>query len=135
MYLAVRIGGKPVFDAAYTRSGSFKDDTFVKAGELLKELVDLEPFQEGFLDATYGGDQAALMGNGQAAMELMGQWAPAVQAGSAENKVGIGDKLGWMPFPAVEGGKGKLTDVMGGGDGLIIGKNAPDEAIGLVIYH
>jgi raffinose/stachyose/melibiose transport system substrate-binding protein len=129
VYLAVRLGGKEAFDAAYTRAGSFKDETFVRAGELLQELIDLEPFQEGFLAANYSGDQAGIMGNGQAAMELMGQWAPAVEQGASESGEGIGDKLAWMPFPAVEGGKGKLTDCMGGGDGYVIGRDAPDEAV------
>jgi len=134
VYLAVRLGGKEAFDAVTIGNGSFKDEPFVKAGYLLKDLVALKPFQEGFLGASYGGDQAALMGNGQAAMELMGQWAPAVQIGSSESKEGIGDKLGFMPFPEVEGGKGKMTDLMGGGDGLVIGKNAPKEAIEFLKY-
>ncbi len=134
VYLAVRLGGKEAFDKATIGNGSFTDEPFVKAGVLLKELIDLKPFQEGYLAATYGGDQAALMGNGKAAMELMGQWAPAVQIGSSEAKVGLGDKLGFMSFPAVEGGKGKLTDLMGGGDGLVIGKNAPKEAIAFLKF-
>jgi len=125
VYLAVRLGGKEAFDKATIGGGSFNDEPFVKAGELLKELIDLKPFQEGFLAATYGGDQAALMGNGKAAMELMGQWAPAVQIGSSENKKGIGDTLGFMSFPAVEGGKGKLTDLMGGGEVWLSAKMRP----------
>ncbi|HNY21995.1 MAG TPA: extracellular solute-binding protein [Treponemataceae bacterium] len=134
VYLAVRLGGKEAFDKATIGNGSFNDEPFVKAGELLQELIALKPFQEGFLAATYGGDQAALMGNGKAAMELMGQWAPAVEIGSSADKKGIGDKLGFMSFPAVEGGKGKLTDLMGGGDGLVIGKNAPKEAVEFLKY-
>ena len=92
-----------------------------------KELVDLQPFQNGFLGAGYGSPdgQAAAMGNGQAAMELMGQWAPAVQAASSTSTKGIGDKLGFFPFPSVDGGKGKATDVFGGGNGFAVGKDAP----------
>ncbi|MBN2736119.1 MAG: extracellular solute-binding protein [Spirochaetales bacterium] len=129
VYLAVRLGGKEAFDAAVERTGSFKSESFVKAGQLLKELIDLKPFQEGFLSANYGGDQAGAMGNGKAAFELMGQWAPAVETAASEDGKGIGDKLGFMPFPAVEGGAGKITDVMGGGNGLVLGKNAPDATI------
>jgi raffinose/stachyose/melibiose transport system substrate-binding protein len=128
VYLAMRIGGQPAFNAAYGGSGSFKDETFVKAGEMLLELADLEPFQTGFLGATYD-DEAALMGNRQAAMELMGQWAPAVEASNSTSGKGVGDELAWSPFPSVPGGKGKKSDVMGGGNGYVIGKNAPDEAL------
>lgn len=131
VYLAMRIGGQPAFNAAYDGSGSFKDPTFVKAGEMLLELSRLQPFQTGFLGATYD-DQAALVGNRRAAMELMGQWAPAVQASNSQSGKGIGDDLGWFPFPSVPGGAGKLSDVMGGGNGYVVGKNAPDEALGLL---
>ncbi|UCF95876.1 MAG: extracellular solute-binding protein [Spirochaetaceae bacterium] len=128
VYLAMRIGGQPAFNAAYGGSGSFKDETFVKAGEMLLELAALEPFQTGFLGATYD-DQAALMGNRKAAMELMGQWGPAVQAANSASGKGVGDELAWFPFPSVPGGKGKNSDVMGGGNGYVIGKDAPDEAL------
>ena len=65
------------------------------------------------------------MGNGQAAMELMGQWAPSVQASASTGKKGLGDKLGFFPFPAVDGGKGLVTDAFGGGNGFAVGKDAP----------
>jgi len=128
VYIATRLGGQDAFNKAYTGAGSFTDATFVKAGEMLLELEALNPFQEGYLGATYD-NEAALVGNGQAAMELMGQWAPAVQASNSENGSGIGDDLGWAPFPSIQGGVGKLTDVMGGGNGYVIGKDAPDVAV------
>jgi raffinose/stachyose/melibiose transport system substrate-binding protein len=125
VYLAMRIGGIDAFNAAYGGSGSFKDETFVKAGEMLLELAALEPFQTGYLGATYD-DEARLVGDGQAAMELMGQWAPSVEANNSASGEGI-PKLGMFTFPAVEGGKGALADVMGGGNGYVIGANAPEE--------
>ncbi len=128
VYLAMRVGGKDAFDKAYSGKGSFKDEPFVKAGDLLLQLNKLDPFQTGFLGATYD-NEAAVMGNGQAALELMGQWAPATQAANSTSGKGIGDALAWAPFPAVSGGQGKLTDVMGGGNGYVIGKNAPPEAL------
>jgi raffinose/stachyose/melibiose transport system substrate-binding protein len=133
VYLAMRIGGQPAFNKAYGGTGSFKDPAFVKAGEMLLELSRLEPFQTGFLGASYD-DQAALVGNKRAAMELMGQWAPAVQASNSQSGKGIGDDLGWFSFPAVPNGAGQLSDVMGGGNGYLIGKNAPDEALALLKF-
>ncbi|MFZ5368152.1 MAG: extracellular solute-binding protein [Spirochaetota bacterium] len=128
VYLAMRLGGKDAFDKAYSGKVSFKDEPFVKAGELLLQLKNLEPFQTGYLGATYD-NQAAVMGNGQAAMELMGQWAQDVQVANSSNGKGIGDALAWAPFPAVAGGKGQLTDAMGGGGGYVVGKNAPKETL------
>jgi len=62
-------------------------------------------------------------------MELMGQWAPSVQMDQSADKKGLGDKLGWFPFPSVEGGAGAATDGVGGGNGIAVGKDAPPEAI------
>lgn len=125
VYLAIRTGGEDAFLSAYNRDGSFADEPFVEAGEHLNELIDLEPFNEGFLQSTYN-DQAALVGNGEAAMELMGQWAPAVQRDQSESGEGLGEDLGWFPFPELEGG---YEGVLGGGDGFAVGGNAPDETV------
>ncbi|WP_239103984.1 extracellular solute-binding protein [Microbispora corallina] len=126
-YLAMRIGGLD----ALKQAGETKDFTgqpFVEAGQKLKELADLQPFQKGYLGAAYDkpDGQAATMGNGKAAMELMGQWAPSVEKSSGK---GIGDDLGFFPFPAVDGGKGSVTDAFGGGGGFAIGADAPAEAL------
>ncbi len=50
----------------------------IKAGEELQRLIDLEPFQAGFLATPWDSPdgEAGSMGSGQAAMDLMGQWAP-----------------------------------------------------------
>ncbi|WP_030490622.1 extracellular solute-binding protein [Micromonospora chokoriensis] len=129
-YLAMRIGGVGALQKAVDDK-NFDTPDLVAAGERLKELVDLQPFQKGFLGAEYGSPdgQAATMGNGGAAMELMGQWAPAVQGSSSTSKKGIGDKLGFFPFPAVDGGKGSVTEVFGGGNGFAVGKDAPAATI------
>jgi len=131
-YLATRIGGEAAFDAAYSREGSFADPAFVEAGKKLQELMALDPFQPGYLGATHDEMQAAF-GNGQAAMELSGQWAPSVEAANSVDKVGVAN-LGLFNFPAVEGGAGDVTDVIGGGNGFAIGKNASPEAIDFVKY-
>ena len=126
-YLSLRLGGSDAF-ANLSSGQGFNDPVFVKAAQMVADLTALQPFQDGFLGATYN-DQGALMGNGQAAMELMGQWAPNVENDSSADKKGIGDKLGCAPFPAISGGKGKVTEVMGGGNGMAIGKNASKEAV------
>src|SRR5262249_36561408 len=65
----------------------------------------------------------------QAAMELMGQWAPSVQQSNSTSGTGIGDKLAWFPFPTVTGGAGDPNDGVGGGNGIAVGVNAPPEAV------
>jgi raffinose/stachyose/melibiose transport system substrate-binding protein len=126
-YLAMRTAGIEALQKA-SEDKDFTGAGFVEAGRHLKELVDLQPFQKGFLNAAYSTPtgQAAAVGNGKAAMELMGQWAPSVQADSGK---GLGDDLGFFPFPAVEGGKGALTEVFGGGGGHALRRGAPQAAV------
>ncbi len=127
-YLATRIGGEAGFNAAASRTGSFTDAPFVEAGEKIVELVGLDAFQDGFLGATWG-DEATLMGNDEAAMDLMGQWAPGSFRDNSVSGEGLGDKAGWFKFPAVEGGAGDPNDALGGGNGFVVGKDAPDAAV------
>lgn len=132
-YLAVRIGGKDAFDKAYGRQGKFSDQPFVDAGTRLKELVDLQPFEEGFL-ANGFTESSTISANGKAAMELMGQWEPATAKPRATDADAYLKSLGWFAFPGIEGGAGDPSDVVGGGDGFAIGKNAPAETIDFVRY-
>ncbi|NML50684.1 extracellular solute-binding protein [Streptomyces sp. R302] len=126
-YLAMRVAGLPALQQAATDK-DFTGAGFVQAGVHLKELVDLQPFQPAFLGAGYAtpGGQAATMGNGQAAMELMGQWGPSVQKDAG---AGLGADLGFFPFPTVDGGVGRATEVFGGGGGFALRKGAPKEAL------
>ncbi len=131
-YLAVRLGGKDAFNKAYSRSGgSFTDPAFVQAGQYLQQLTALQPFENGVLGASYD-DHQALMGNGKAAMELMGQWAPANDAAASTDKKG--QQLGFFPFPSLPNQQGNPTDVLGGGNGFGIGKKAPPEAVDFVKF-
>jgi raffinose/stachyose/melibiose transport system substrate-binding protein len=134
-YIALRLGGGQLFQDTFSgkNANGFEDPTFIKAGQMLADLAALEPFQDGFLGATYP-DEAALVGNGQAAMELMGQWAPNVEKDSSSSKAGLGDKLGCAPFPAIKDGKGSITECIGGGNGFAVGKNASDAAVNFLSF-
>lgn len=126
-YLAMRTAGVDALQKADEKK-DFSDAGFVQAGQHLKDLVGLHPFQKGFLGAAYSSPtgQAATVGNGRAAMELMGQWAPVVEADAGK---GLGAGLGFFPFPEVEGGAGKITEVFGGGGGHALRKGAPQAAV------
>ncbi|MEU9478515.1 extracellular solute-binding protein [Streptomyces sp. NPDC048191] len=126
-YLAMRTAGVDALKKADEKK-DFSDAGFVQAGQHLKDLVSLQPFQKGFLGAAYSSPtgQAATVGNGKAAMELMGQWAPIVEADAGK---GLGTDLGFFPFPEVEGGAGKITEVFGGGGGHALRKGAPQAAV------
>jgi raffinose/stachyose/melibiose transport system substrate-binding protein len=129
-YLAMRAGGKAAFDAAMkNENGGFAGETFVKAGDLFKQLVDLQPFQNGFLGFK---NQPAVgyFGDGKAALTLAINNVYLLQRVLAADKVGLSDdRLGWFDFPTVAGGKGDASDTLGGITGWLVTKGAPMEAV------
>jgi raffinose/stachyose/melibiose transport system substrate-binding protein len=134
-HLAVRIGGKPAFEAALRGDGKgFGNDTFVRAGEMLKQLGDMKPFQPGYLATTYP-QSTGQFGDGKGAMMLtFNMLLGAMRANSADKQGIPADKLGWMPFPTVAGGKGDPSDTMGGMIGWIVTKGSPKEAVEFLNY-
>jgi raffinose/stachyose/melibiose transport system substrate-binding protein len=126
-YLVLRNGGGDAL-AQMVQTGDWNTDACKKAGEDVLALNALNPYQDGFKGADYNSEAAAV-GNGKAAMELMGQWAPSVQRDQSADKKGLGDDLGWFAFPAITGGAGAATDGVGGGNGIAVGKDAPPEAL------
>jgi raffinose/stachyose/melibiose transport system substrate-binding protein len=134
-HLAVRIGGKAAFDAALRdENGGFAGETFQKSGELFKQLVDLQPFQNGFLG--FKNPQAVgYFGDGKAAMTLAISIVYQQQRVLAADKIGLSeDKICWFDFPVVAGGKGAPTDTLGGITGWLITKDSPKEAVDFLKY-
>jgi raffinose/stachyose/melibiose transport system substrate-binding protein len=129
-YLAVRIGGKAGFQAALKgENGGFEGETFVKSGELFKQLVDLQPFQNGFLGAK-NPQAVGMFGDGKGAMMLAISSFYHTQKALAADKIGVpDDKIGWFNFPTVPGGAGEASDTLGGINGWLVTKDAPKEAI------
>ena len=104
-YLVLRIGGGDAL-AQMVQTGDWNTDACIKAGQDVLALNALNPYQDGYKGAAYN-NEAAAVGNGKAAMELMGQWAPAVQKDQSADKKGLGDDLGWFPFPTVDRRRGR----------------------------
>ncbi|MBO0899214.1 extracellular solute-binding protein [Cellulomonas sp. zg-ZUI222] len=107
---------------------NFDDPCWAEAGKAYEEFAGVEPFNNGFLTTTAqqgAGSSAGLLANHQAAMELMGAWNPGVIAGLTPDGEPLAD-LGWFPFPAIEGGEGDATAMMGGVDGYACHVDAPD---------
>ncbi len=138
MYLVDRLGGPEVFASAANRTGgSFEDPVFVQAGEMVQELVEMGGFNEGFNGLDYDtGQGRMLMYANQAAMELMGSWE--LSNFLAENEDFFNNALGVFPFPAIEGGEGSPTNVVGtvGDNYYHISTNCdyPDEAFEMITY-
>ena len=125
-YLSLRTGGKQAFQDALAGKGKgFAGESFVEAGRLLKQLADLQPFQDGYLGATFPA-MLGQFGDGRAAMVLSFSGTYQRQAHAAADGKGLAaDNVGLIRFPAVTGGKGGPADTMGGINAWLVSKNAP----------
>ena len=129
-YLVMRIGGEHALtDAKAGKDGGFKGATWVEAGKRLRELALLEPFQAGYV-ATSHAQSSGVFGDGKAAMDLMGDWLLGMQGPNASNGKGLSeDDIGVLPFPTLPGGKGKITDTLGGVHAFLVTKTASADTV------
>jgi raffinose/stachyose/melibiose transport system substrate-binding protein len=135
-YLAVRMCSQQTMQQSAV-DFNFSDPCWTQAGVKLQQLLDAQPFQKGFLatPAQQGaGSSAGLIGNGKAAMELQGHWNPSVMNNLTPDKKGLGDKLGWFPFPALSDGAGAPDAALGGGDGFSCSWKAPPACVDFLRY-
>ncbi|UCR90291.1 extracellular solute-binding protein [Mycetocola spongiae] len=113
-YLTDRIGGPEVFKAVIDgKPDAWSDPAIIEALTKIQELVDAGGFITGFSSiAADSGADRALLHTGKAAMLMQGAWSyqSFVTEAPAFMKE---DKLGFLPFPSVAGGKGDPTNVVG----------------------
>ncbi|MGV0912099.1 extracellular solute-binding protein [Martelella sp. FOR1707] len=135
-YLAMREAGHDGFMAAKAgENGGFAGEPFVAAGEKLAALGALEPFQNGYLGATWN-DALAAFGDGRAAMILSFENTGRTQISNSTDGKGLAeDNIGRFAFPVIEGAPGVVTDNMGGLTGWAVTKDAPPETEKFLEYY
>ena len=113
-YLVDRVGGPSAFDAVVANQpNAWSNPAFVKANTMIQQLVSAGAFGTNFASVTYDtGQGTALLYTGKAAMELMGVWEFNAIESSSPDFISSG-KLGWFPFPPVEGGTGNPKNLAG----------------------
>ena len=132
--LHVRNGGKAAFFDAL-ENGGWDREEYIKSGYEFQQLVDLDPFQDGFMAVEYG-DASAAFGNGQCALHLMGSWDYNGAKRRSTSGEGIpDDRMGTFQFPMTENGKGNPSDTLGGINGWLVSKNAPKEAVDFLMHY
>jgi raffinose/stachyose/melibiose transport system substrate-binding protein len=129
-FLYDRIGGPEVFQAVFDgEKDAWSNPASLKALGEVQKLVNAKGFQKGFQStvADQNADQALLY-TGKAAMMLHGAWT----YGSMKDQGGdfvSGGNLGYMNFPAVDGGKGSADSTVGNpGQYVSISSKASKEA-------
>ena len=129
-FLTTRIAGKDgIANADAGVTGGFDNPDMVRVGAEFKRLVDLQPFQPGFMD-TNNNKASGLFGDGKGAFHLMGNWLYGTQKQNSTSGKGIPDEdLGFISFPAVQGGKGGANDTFGGINGWLVTKDASPSTV------
>jgi len=115
-----RVNGGPKFlDDVVAGNKQFTDPVFVEALQKTKELVDAGAYQEGA--ATYDNNTASQQfRDGKAAMYFMGTW----EISSIDASETVSGKVGFLPFPTVNG-KGDPKDyVIAPGTAYALGANS-----------
>lgn len=135
IWLSLRLGGADTFLNAYNRTnnGTFEDESFIKAGEIIQEWVKKGYFNEGFNAMNYDtGAARMLIYNEQAVHMIMTNGFLAVSKG--EDPEFYEEKLALFNFPLIEGGKGTTSEILGGGNGYSITASTkyPREAFELI---
>lgn len=126
MCLAARYGGLEPFQKAVAGEGTFMDDCFIKAGEKIQEWVNNGYFPEGVNSLSEDDGQAKqLMYHETAGMLLCGSWYTGTFASDSEE---FYEKIGWFPFPEIEGSDADQTIQIGTvGDQFICFNSEGDE--------
>ena len=133
-HLHIRNGGQDLFLESMNNGGWGRPE-YIKSGEQMLDLVNLDPFQDGYLAATWP-DQAGMFGDGKCAMILMGNWMYGAQASNSASGEGLGDdNMGMFNMPATKGGLGDVGDTLGGINGWLFSSSAPDEAVDLIMHY
>ncbi|MGI5211673.1 extracellular solute-binding protein [Plantactinospora sp. CA-290183] len=114
MYLAERIGGPGTSaDITAARPGAWSKPAVLQALRDAQELAQRGAFGDDFSTVGYDDGTASLrFATGQAAMHLMGSWEYGNQLGRYPEFV-LDGRMGWVPFPTVQGGAGDPADVVG----------------------
>ncbi|MFF3346570.1 ABC transporter substrate-binding protein [Streptomyces sp. NPDC002779] len=105
------------------------DPEYVKAAEEIAELGKKGYFGKGVGSIDYDTAMNQFL-TGEAAMFYMGSWALANIADDKQNEVGA-ENVGFMPFPAVAGGKGSVDQYPSNvGLGIALGAKSLDKKTG-----
>lgn len=137
VYLCDRIGGPDAFMNAYLRKrgATFEDSTFVEAGKKIQDLVNMGAFPDGFNGINYDtGESRILLYSGKAAMEI--GTSAYLSFCKSEAPDFFKNNIDMFNFPALEGGKGDPSNLVGGGHIYSVAKDSKHkkEALELLRY-
>jgi raffinose/stachyose/melibiose transport system substrate-binding protein len=123
-YLFRSLGPDALQDVADGKA-KLTDADYVKAADAVSDLGKKGYFGSNVASNDYNGTENDFM-TGKAAMLYMGSWILSDFNDPSKNKIGT-DAIGFMPFPAVSGGKGSIDQIPANvGQPIVVSKKAYD---------
>jgi raffinose/stachyose/melibiose transport system substrate-binding protein len=135
VYLAMRLGGPDIFQRALNREISFTDPAFIKAGDMLIDMVKKGWFPAGVNGINYDtGGSRMMFYTEQCAMIV--QTSNFLTACKSENPDFYNTRLEVGLYPAIEGSPGRNTDLLAGENAFSVASSSKnkDMAIKLVEF-
>jgi raffinose/stachyose/melibiose transport system substrate-binding protein len=124
--LSMRLGGPDIFQRALDGQTNFVDPVFIRAGEMLKGMVDKGWFPDGVNGINYDtGGSRMMFYTEQCAMIV--QTTGFVASCKSENIDFYTNKLAIGSYPAIEGTPGKNTDVLGGANSFSVANSSKNK--------
>ncbi|WP_319561415.1 extracellular solute-binding protein [Marispirochaeta sp.] len=99
------VGGLDTFNGTKAGTVKWNDASYVKAGKLLNELVDINAFPSGYLGMTYDEGRALFI-SGEAAMFYMGSWEVSPLS---DDSLPIAGKIGVFNLPPMNPNTGNVA--------------------------
>jgi raffinose/stachyose/melibiose transport system substrate-binding protein len=103
---AYRLVGPDAMTDIRDGKAELTDDGYVEAAQAVADMADKGYFGEGFVSTDPAAATNAFL-TGEAAMKYDGTWLLSNINDPEQNKIGE-ENIGFMPFPAVDGGKGSI---------------------------
>ncbi|HEY5583693.1 MAG TPA: extracellular solute-binding protein [Ruminiclostridium sp.] len=124
-----------IYDAVNQKTKFAADTSIVEGAKQFKALMDTKFFQDSFTSADYGAAQN-LFTQEKAAMYYMGSWDMSMASNDKLSDT-FKKNLVFAKFPAMDGGKGKDTDLEGwcaSGYSVAANSKVKDEAVKFLNY-
>lgn len=99
------VGGIDLFNGTVDGTKNWNDSAYIEAGELMKELVNMDAFQDGYLGMT-NDEGRDLFAQEKAAMYYMGSWDIGVLS---DPEIPVSKNIGVFNFPANDPATGNVA--------------------------
>jgi raffinose/stachyose/melibiose transport system substrate-binding protein len=134
--LSMRLGGADVFQRAIDGKTTFTDPAFIQAGNMLLDMVKKGYFPDGVNGINYDtGGSRMMLYTEQCAMIV--QTLGFLSFAKSENLDFFNNKLALGTYPAIPGGSGKNTDMLGGENAFSVsaGSKNKELAVKLIEFY